>query len=143
EVWGEGVVQSCIVHLIRASLRYASKADWPVVAKELKPIYTAPTGQAALDAFAEFSAKWEAKYPAIVRLWTNAWAEMVPFLGFDVEIRRIVCTTNAIESLNARFRRAVNARRHFPTEQSALKVLSRTICSLAPPGRGRARWSNR
>jgi hypothetical protein len=97
----------------------------------------------ALDAFAEFSTTWEAKYPAIARLWTTAWAEMVPFLGFDVEIRRIVCSTNAIESINARFRRAVNARGHFPTEQSALKVLYLTICSLDPTGKGRARWSNR
>ena len=143
EVWPKAVVQTCVIHLIRASLRYASKADWGVIAKELKPIYTAPTEQAALDAFAEFSTKWEAKYPAIVRLWTNAWAEMVPFLGFDVEIRRIVCSTNAIESINARFRRAVNARGHFPTEQSALKVLYLTICSLDPTGKGRARWSNR
>jgi putative transposase len=143
EVWPQAVVQTCIVHLIRASLRYASKADWPVIAKDLKPIYTAPTEQAALDAFADFSTKWEAKYPAITRLWTNAWAEMVPFLGFDVEIRRIVCTTNAIESMNARFRRAVNARGHFPNEQSALKVLYLTICSLDPTGKGRARWSNR
>jgi len=143
EVWPAAVVQTCVIHLIRASLRYASKADWGVVARELKPIYTAPTEQAALDAFAEFSAKWEAKYPAIVRLWTNAWAEMVPFLAFDVEIRRIVCSTNAIESLNARFRRSVNARGHFPTEQSALKVLYLTVCSLDPTGKGRARWSNR
>jgi transposase-like protein len=143
EVWPAAVVQTCIIHLIRASLRYASKADWAVVAKELKPIYTAPSEQAALDAFAEFSTKWERKYPAIVRLWTNAWAEMVPFLAFDVEIRRIVCSTNAIESLNARLRRAVNARGHFPTEQSALKVLYLAICSLDPTGRGKARWSNR
>jgi len=143
EVWPRAVVQTCVIHLIRASLRYASKADWGVIAKELKPIYTAPTEQAALDAFAEFSTKWEVKYPAIVRLWTNAWAEMVPFLAFDVEIRRIVCSTNAIESINARFRRAVNARGHFPTEQSALKVLYLTICSLDPTGKGRTRWSNR
>jgi transposase-like protein len=143
EVWPQAVVQTCIVHLIRASLRYASKADWGVIAKDLKPIYTAPTESAALDAFAEFSTKWERKYPAIVRLWTNAWAEMVPFLAFDVEIRRIICSTNAIESLNARLRRAVNARGHFPTEQSALKVLYLAICSLDPTGRGRARWSNR
>jgi transposase-like protein len=143
DVWPQAVVQTCIIHLIRASLRYASKADWGVIAKELKPIYTAPSEPAALDAFAEFSAKWERKYPAIVRLWTNAWAEMVPFLAFDVEIRRIVCSTNAIESLNARLRRAVNARGHFPTEQSALKVLYLAICSLDPTGRGKARWSNR
>jgi putative transposase len=114
EVWPQAVVQTCVIHLIRASLRYASKADWGVIAKDLRPIYTAPTEQAALDAFAEFSATWERKYPAITRLWTNAWAEMVPFLAFDVEIRRIVCSTNAIESLNARFRRAVNARAISP-----------------------------
>jgi putative transposase len=143
EVWPAAVVQTCIIHLIRASLRYASKADWGVIAAQLKPIYTAPTEQAALDAFAEFSTKWERKYPAIIRLWTNAWAEMVPFLGFDVEIRRIVCSTNAIESLNARLRRAVNARGHFPTEQAALKVLYLAITSLDPTGKGRARWSNR
>jgi transposase-like protein len=143
EVWPRAVVQTCIVHLIRASLRYASRAHWGAIVKDLRPIYSAPTEQAALDAFATFCATWEAKYPAIVRLWTNSWAEMVPFLAFDVEIRRIVCTTNAIESLNARLRRAVNARGHFPTEQAALKVLYMAICSLDPTGRGRARWSNR
>jgi len=95
------------------------------------------------DAFAEFSATWEKKYPAIVRLWTNAWPEMVPFLAFDTEIRKIVCTTNAIESLNARFRRAVNARGHFPTDQAALKILYLTVLSLDPTGKGRARWTNR
>lgn len=68
---------------------------------------------------------------------------MVPFLAFDPEIRKIICTTNAIESLNARFRRTVNARGHFPTEQAALKVLYRTVVSLDPTGKGRARWSNR
>jgi putative transposase len=143
EVWPQAVVQTCLIHLLRNSFKYASKADWPAIAKELKPIYTAPTEQAALDAFAEFGAKWEHKYPAIVRLWTNAWPEFVPFLAFDLEIRKIVCTTNAIESLNARFRRAVNARGHFPTEQSALKILYLTITSLDPTGKGRARWSNR
>ena len=82
-------------------------------------------------------------HPAIVRLWTNAWSEFVPFLGFDIEIRSIICTTNAIESLNSRFRRAVNARGHFPNEQAALKVLYLTVISLDPTGRGRQRWSNR
>ena len=95
------------------------------------------------DPFAEFSGTWEKKYPAIIRLWTNAWAEMVPFLAFDTEIRKIVCTTNAIESLNARFRRAVNARGHFPTDQAALKVLYLAVVSLDPTGKGRQRWTNR
>jgi Transposase, Mutator family len=86
-------------------------------------VYTAPSESAALDAFALFSEKWEKKYPAIIRLWTNAWAEFVPFLQFDREIRMIICTTNAIESINARIRRAGNARGHFPTEAAALKCV--------------------
>jgi putative transposase len=143
EVWPHAIVQTCLIHLLRNSFKYASKADWPAIAKDLKPVYTAVNEQAALDAFAEFSAKWERKYPAIVRLWTNAWPEFTPFLQFDIEIRKIVCSTNAIESLNARFRRAVNARGHFPTEQAALKILYLTITSLDPTGKGRARWSNK
>jgi transposase-like protein len=143
EVWPQAIVQTCLIHLLRNSFKYASKADWPAIARDLKPVYTAINEQAALDAFAEFSSKWERKYPAIVRLWTNAWSEFTPFLAFDIEIRKIVCTTNAIESLNARFRRAVNARGHFPTDQSALKILYLAITSLDPTGKGRARWSNR
>ena len=136
-------MQNCIVHLLRNSFKYASKADWPVIAKELKPVYTAVSEAAALDAFTEFSARWEKKYPAIIRLWENAWAEFVPFLQFDNEIRKIVCTTNAIESINARLRRAVNARGHFPTEQAALKCLYLALMSLDPTGTGRTRWAMR
>ena len=109
-VWPQTVVQTCIVHLLRNSFRYASKKDWSLIAKDLKPVYTAPSEAAALDRFAEFSGKWEKRYPAIIGLWTNAWAEFVPFLQFDNEIRTVICTTNAIESINARIRRAVNAR---------------------------------
>jgi transposase-like protein len=142
-VWPKTVVQTCIVHLLRNSFKYASRKDWAAIARDLKPVYTAATEQAALDRFAEFAATWEAKYPAIIRLWTNAWAEMVPFLAFDTEIRTIICTTNAIESLNARFRRAVNARGHFPNEQAAMKVLYLTVIGLDPTGKGQKRWSNR
>src|ERR687893_2555814 len=120
-VWPQTVVQKCIVHLLRNSFKYASKKDWAAIARDLKPVYTAPSESAALDAFAEFSEKWEQKYPAIIRLWTNAWAEFVPFLAFDAEIRTVVCSTNAIESVNARIRRAVRARGHFLTEAAALK----------------------
>lgn len=143
QVWPQAVVQTCIVHLLRNSFRYASRRDWPAIAKDLRPVYQAPTEQAALDRFAEFSATWETSYPAIVRLWEASWAEFVPFLNFDPEIRTIICTTNAIESLNARFRRAVKARGHFPSEQAALKCLYLVIRSLDPTGRGRRRWSNR
>lgn len=142
-VWPQTVVQTCIVHLLRNSFRYASKKDWSQIAKDLKPVYTAPSEAAALDRFAEFSDKWEKRYPAIIGLWTNAWAEFVPFLQFDNEIRTVICTTNAIESINARIRRAVNARGHFPTEQAALKCVYLAIMSLDPTGKGRKRWSNR
>jgi transposase-like protein len=142
-VWPQAVVQNCVVHLLRASFRYASRKDWPAMAKDLKPIYTAPTEAAALDRFAEFSGRWEAKYPAIVRLWENAWAEFVPFLGFDAEIRTIIYTTNAIESVNARIRKAVKARGHFPNTDAALKCVYLALMSLDPSGRGRQRWTNR
>jgi putative transposase len=142
-VWEKTVVQTCIVHLLRNSFKYASKRDWAEVAKDLKPVYTAPSEAAALDALTGFSAKWEKRYPAIIRLWENAWAEFVPFLRFDNEIRTIICTTNAIESINARLRRAVKARGHFPTEQAALKCLYLALMSLDPTGKGRQRWSNR
>ena len=118
-VWEKTIVQTCIVHLLRNSFKYASKRDWAQIAKDLKPVYTAASESEALGRFAEFSGKWEKRYPAIIRLWENAWAEFVPFLRFDREIRTVICTTNAIESINARLRRAVNARGHFPTEQAA------------------------
>jgi putative transposase len=142
-VWPQTIVQTCIVHLLRNSFKYASKKDWAAIARDLKPVYTAVSESAALDAFAEFSEKWEKKYPAIIRLWTSAWAEFVPFLQFDREIRTIICTTNAIESINARIRRAVNARGHFPTEAAALKCVYLAIMSLDPTGKGQQRWSNR
>jgi transposase-like protein len=142
-VWEKTIVQTCIVHLLRNTFKYASKRDWAQVAKDIKPVYTAPSEAAALDAFAEFSGKWEKRYPAMIRLWENAWAEFTPFLQFDNEIRTVICTTNAIESINARLRRAVNARGHFPTEQAALKCLYLALMSLDPTGKGRQRWTNR
>ena len=78
-----------------------------------------------------------------IRLWQNAWNEFIPFLDYDVEIRRVICSTNAIESLNARYRRAVKARGHFPTEQAALKCLYLVTRSLDPTGAGRTRWTMR
>jgi hypothetical protein len=83
------------------------------------------------------------QYPAIIGMWRSAWSEFVPFLDYDVEIRRVICSTNAIESINARYRRAVKARGHFPTEQAALKCLYLVTRSLDPTGKGRARWAIR
>ncbi|MFI0243123.1 IS256 family transposase [Streptomyces sp. NPDC016845] len=143
EVWPRTVVQSCIVHLLRASFRYAARQDWDKIAKALKPIYTAPTEDAATTRFLEFAETWGKKYPAIVRLWETSWAEFTPFLQFDAEIRRIVCTTNSIESVNARIRKAVRAGGHFPTEQAALKCVYMAVMSLDPTGAGRKRWTMR
>jgi putative transposase len=143
QVWPQTIVQTCIVHLLRNSFRYASRKDWDAIAKALKPVYTAPTEAAALERFLEFSEAWGERYPAIVRLWENAWSEFVPFLAFDPEIRRIICSTNAIESVNARIRRAVRARGHFPNEQAALKCIYLAVMSLDPTGTGRKRWANR
>ncbi|AXB48901.1 IS256 family transposase [Prauserella sp. PE36] len=139
-VWPQAITQTCVVHLLRNSFRYASKRDWAAIAKDLKPLYTAPSESAALDALAAFGDKWEARYPAIIKLWENSWAEFVPFLQFDAEIRTVVCTTNAIESINARIRRAVKARGHFPTEAAALKCVYLALMSLDPTGTGRKRW---
>ncbi|WP_407342166.1 IS256 family transposase [Pengzhenrongella phosphoraccumulans] len=138
--WELALVQTCVIHLIRNTFRYASRKDWDAMAKDLRPIYTAPNAEHAEARLGEFAEKWQVKYPAAIRLWRSAWAEFIPFLDYDVEIRRIICTTNAIESLNARYRRAVRARGHFPTDQAALKCLYLVTRSLDPTGRGRARW---
>lgn len=95
---------------------------------------------AALD---ELTDKWGSRYPAIVKLWNNAWEEFIPFLDYDIEIRKVICSTNAIESLNARYRRAVRARGHFPSEQAALKCLYLVTRSLDPKGTGQAKWTMR
>jgi transposase-like protein len=142
-VWPLTTVQTCLLHLIRNTFRYASRRDWDALSRALKPIYTAPTAAAAADRFEEFTASWAGQYPAIVALWRNAWTEFVPFLDYDVEIRRVICSTNAIESLNARYRRAIRSRGHFPTEQAALKCLYLATRALDPTGRGRARWAIR
>ena len=142
-VWPKTITQTCIVHLLRNSFRYAGRQHWDAIAKALRPVYTAPTEAAALERFLEFAEAWGDRYPAIVRLWENAWAEFVPFLAFDTEIRKVICSTNAIESVNSRIRRAVRARGHFPNEQAALKCVYLAIMSLDPTGTGQKRWTMR
>jgi putative transposase len=142
-VWPLTTVQTCIIHLIRNTFRLASKKDWDALKRHVRPIYTAPNAAAARAALEELEEHWGKKYGAIIRLWENAWEEFIPFLDYDVEIRRVICSTNAIESLNARYRRAVKARGHFPTEQAALKCLYLVTRSLDPTGTGRTRWAVR
>jgi putative transposase len=125
-VWPLVDVQLCVVHLVRNSLRYASKKHWPAVTRGLKAIYTAPSLAAAEDRFDTFVGEWEPVYPAMIKAWRDAWDDFVPFLEFPIELRQIVYTTNAIESLNARFRKVAVRRGHFPIEDAALKVLYQT-----------------
>src|SRR5215212_6993504 len=120
-VWDRAIVQTCVIHLLRNTFRYASRKYWDQIAKDIRPVYTAPAEAAAKERFTEF----------------------VPFLDHDVEIRRVICSTNAVESLNARYRRAIRARGHFPTEQAAMKCLYLVTRSLDPTGRGKARWAMR
>jgi putative transposase len=142
-VWELAVVQACILHLIRNTFRFASRKYWDQIAHDLRPVYTAASEAEALARFEEFEEKWGTPYPAISKLWRSAWSEFVPFLDYDVEIRKIICSTNAIESINARYRRAIRARGHFPSDQAALKCLYLVTRSLDPTGKGKARWAMR
>jgi putative transposase len=142
-VWPQAIVQTCIIHLIRNTFRLTSRKYWDELKRDVRPIYTAVNATAARGAFDELAEKWGQRYPAVIRLWDNAWDEFIPFLDYDLEIRRVLSTTNAIESLNARYRRAIKARGHFPSEQAALKCLYLVTRSLDPTGTGRARWAMR
>ncbi|WP_371408459.1 IS256 family transposase [Micromonospora zamorensis] len=142
-VWPATIVQTCIIHLIRNTFRLTSRKYWDAIKHDIKPIYTAVNATAARAAFDDLAEKWGGRYPAVIRLWDNAWAEFIPFLDYDVEIRTVICSTNAIESLNARYRRAVKARGHFPNELAALKCLYLVTRSLDPTGAGRTRWTTR
>ena len=123
-VFPEATVQTCIVHLLRHSLDFVSYKDRKAVAAALKGIYRAvdaAAGEAALTAFE--AGAWGQKYPAIGQSWRRAWSEVVPFYAFPADVRRILYTTNAIEALNSKLRRAVRARGHFPTDEAAMKLL--------------------
>jgi transposase-like protein len=123
-VFSETQVQGCIVHLLRNSLEFCSWQDRKTVAEDLKGIYKAPTPAAAADRLAEFEAgPWGKKYPPIGRLWHRAWEQVTPFFAYPDEVRKIIYTTNAIESLNARLRKILKNRGHFPTDEAATKLI--------------------
>jgi putative transposase len=118
------LVQTCIVHLLRNALAYVSWQDRKQVVAALKPIYQAPTADAARLALDAFEAgPWGRKYAAIAPLWRRQWDQVIPFFAFPPEVRRIIYTTNAIESLNSTLRTAVRSRGHFPTDEAAIKLL--------------------
>jgi transposase-like protein len=123
-VFPDAVVQTCIVHLLRNSMDFVSWKDRKPLATALKSIYRAVDAKAAEEALTAFEAsEWGMRYPAISQSWRRAWAEVIPFFAFPNEVRRIIYTTNAIEALNSKLRRAVRARGHFPSDEAATKLL--------------------
>ena len=122
--WPQATVQTCTVHLIRASMRFISYQDRKAVAAALRPIYTAPTAESAefeLLAFAD--SNLGKKYPAAVATWEAAWERFIPFLAFPPEVRKIIYTTNAIESVNYQLRKIIKNRGHFPSDDAVIKLL--------------------
>ena len=129
-VWPQAVVQTCVVHLIRNTIRYISWKDRKAVTRDLKPVYHAPTVEAAASALDDFELEWGDRYPAVIDLWRRNWERFIPFLEFDPEIRKIVYTTNAIESLNYQLRKVTKTRGHFPTDDAVLKILYLAIRNI-------------
>jgi putative transposase len=122
--WPQSTVQTCVVHLIRAAMRFVSYTDRKKVAAALRPIYTAPTVEVAETELITFAdSVLGKKYPAAVATWENAWERFIPFLAFPPEVRRIIYTTNAIESLNFQLRKIIKNRGHFPNDDAVIKLL--------------------
>jgi len=119
----QALVQLCIVHLVRHSLNFVSWKQRRAVAADLRPIYTAPTADEAARQLEEFAARWDATHPTISQVWRRNWERVIPFFGFPPDIRRVIYTTNAVESLNMSLRKIIKTRGSFPNEESALRLL--------------------
>jgi putative transposase len=131
QVWPQALVQTCVVHLIRNSMRYASWKDRKAIAGALRPIYTAATVEAAEQALEEFAgSEVGRRCPAVVDVWRRAWAEFTPFLDLAPEIRKVVYTTNAIESINYQLRKVSKTRGQFPTDDAVYKILYLAVCDI-------------
>lgn len=129
--WPQATVQTCVVHLIRAAMRFVNYKDRRPVAAALKPIYTAASQDAALAALGEFkSSAWGTKYPTTVRTFEDAWDRFTPFLAFPPMLRRVIYTTNSIESLNYQLRKVTKARGHFPGDDAVVKLLWLAIINI-------------
>ena len=122
-VYPETVVQTCVVHLLRSAMKYASYTDRKTMAKDMKPIYTAATVQAAEMAMEAFAETWGTKAPGAVLAWRNAWDDFTPFLAFTPEIRKVIYTTNQIESINYQLRKITKTRGSFPSAEAAIKLV--------------------
>lgn len=131
-IWPEATVQTCVVHLLRASLRYVAYDQKKRLAAALKPIYAAPGIEAAAAAFADFKAAYGSRSPGVVAAWERAWDEFIPFLAFPPEIRKVIYTTNQIESINYQLRKVTRNRGHFPSEDAAIKLLYLALRNMNP-----------
>jgi putative transposase len=129
-VWPRATVQTCVVHLIRNSIRYCAWNERRAVTAALRTIYTAPSVDAAAAALEGFDSEWGGRYPAIVDLWRRNWTRFIPFLDFDEAIRKIIYTTNAVESLNFQLRKVTKTKGSFPTDDAVLKIFYLAICNI-------------
>jgi putative transposase len=135
-------VQTCIVHLIRQSLRFVPDKHRRPVATDLKPIYTATDVDAAAEALAAFEAEWGERYPMIGKTWREAWEHVIPFLAFPTDVRRVVYTTNTIEALHRQIRKTIKTRGHFPTEEAARKLIYLSIINAQKSWRQTYNWTS-
>ena len=141
-VFPQAWVQTCIVHLIRQSLRFVPDKHRRQVAKDLKPIYTAVDADTAADALAQFEQEWGERYPMIGKTWRDVWEHVIPFLAFPPEVRRVVYTTNTIEALHRQIRKTIKTRGHFPTEEAARKLIYLAISNAQRSWRQTYHWSS-
>jgi putative transposase len=141
-VFPQAWVQTCIVHLIRQSLRFVPDKHRRQIAKQLKPIYTAVDADAAADALAAFEHTWGERYPMIGNTWREAWEHVIPFLAFPPDVRRVVYTTNTIEALHRQIRKTIKTRGHFPTEEAARKLIYLAITNAEKKWRQTNHWSS-
>ena len=137
----ETTVQTCIVHLIRNSLAFVSWKDRKQIMPDLKAIYRAETAEAALDRLAEFEGKWGVRYPAIGQSWRRAWEHVIPFFAFPPDIRKMIYTTNAVESLNRSLRKIIKTRGSFPNDEAAMKLLYLAIQNAGIHWRRPIEWT--
>jgi putative transposase len=140
-VFPQTVVQTCIVHLIRQSLRYVPRRQYDPVVKDLKPIYTATDADAAQEALQHFDQKWGAKLPPVVKAWRENWEYVIPFMAFPPDVRRVIYTTNPIEALNRQLRKAIKTKGHFPNEEAAKKLIYLSIINATPKWTRVAGWT--
>jgi putative transposase len=140
-IYPQTVVQTCIVHLIRHSLKYVPRREREQVARDLKPIYTAVDVDAAQAALEAFDDKWGSRFPVITQAWLNAWVYVIPFLAFPDQVRRVIYTTNAIEALNRQLRKAIKTKGHFPNEEAAKKLIDLAIVNAVPAWTRTRNWT--